>query len=97
MDFNRSRAMQKKIGVHTDNARPHMARQTTDYLEQNGMKRAPHPPYSPDLGPSDFYLFGHVKGYLAGNAFENADELFGAIQRILEGIEKLTLQAVFLD
>jgi hypothetical protein len=34
---------------------------------------------------------------LAGNAFENADELFGAVQRILEGIEKVTLQAVFLD
>jgi histone-lysine N-methyltransferase SETMAR len=87
----------RKLVVHTDNARPHVARQTTDYLEQNGMKRASHPPYSADLAPSDFYLFGHVKGCLAGNAFENADELFGAIQRILEGIEKLTLQAVFLD
>jgi hypothetical protein len=61
------------------------------------MKRAPHPPDSPDLAPSDFYLFGHVKGCLAGHSFESAYALFGAVQGILEGIEKATLQAVFLD
>jgi hypothetical protein len=61
------------------------------------MKRAPHPPYSPDLAPSDFYLFGYVKGCLAGHSFESADALFGGIQGILDGIEKVTLQAVFLD
>jgi hypothetical protein len=55
------------------------------------MKRAPHPPYSPDLAPSDFYLFGYVKGCWAGNAFEDADELYRAIQLILEDIEKVTL------
>jgi hypothetical protein len=60
-------------------------------MEQSGMKRAPHPPYPPDLAPSDFYLFGHVKGCVAGNAFEDADELFGAIQRILGDIKKVTL------
>jgi hypothetical protein len=87
----------RKLVVHADNARPHVAKQTTDYMEQNGMKRASHLPYSPDLALSDLYLFGHVKRCLAGNAFEDADELFGAIQRILEGIEKVILQAVFLD
>jgi hypothetical protein len=61
------------------------------------MKQAPHPPYSPDLAPSDFYLFGYVKGCLAGHSFESADALFGMVQGILESIEKVTLQAVFLD
>jgi hypothetical protein len=60
-------------------------------MEQNGMKRVPHPPYSPDLALSDFYLFGHVKRYLTGHTFDNADDLFGAVQRILEGIEKVIL------
>jgi histone-lysine N-methyltransferase SETMAR len=87
----------RKLIVHADNARPHVARQTIGFLEQNGMKRGPHPPYSPDLAPSDFYLFGYVKGCLAGNAFADADELLDAVQRILEGIEKATLQAVFLE
>jgi hypothetical protein len=34
---------------------------------------------------------------LAGDAFEDVHELFGAVERMLEGIEKVTLQAVFLD
>jgi hypothetical protein len=49
------------------------------------------------LAPSDFSLFGYLKGYLAGHSFERADRLFGAVQGILEGIEEVTLQAVFLD
>jgi hypothetical protein len=61
------------------------------------MKSAPHPPSSPDLTPSDFYLFGHVKRCLAGLSFEDADQFLAAVKDILADIEKLTLQAVFLE
>jgi hypothetical protein len=61
------------------------------------MKSAPHPPYSPDLAPSDFYLFGYAKKCLAGFSFEDADQLLVAVEGVLEGIEKVTLQAVFLE
>jgi hypothetical protein len=52
------------------------------------MKSAPHPPYSPDRAPSDFYLFGYVKRRLAGLSFENGDHLLAAVEGVLEGIEK---------
>jgi hypothetical protein len=45
-------------------------------------------PYSPDLAPSDFYLFGYVKRCLAGLSFEDADQLLAAVEGVLEGIEK---------
>jgi hypothetical protein len=61
------------------------------------MKSVPHPPYSPDLAPSDFYLFGDVKRCLAGLSFEDADQLLAAVEGVLDGIEKVTLQAVFLE
>jgi hypothetical protein len=61
------------------------------------MKSAPHPSYSPDLAPSDFYLFGYVKRDLAGLLFEDADQLLAAVEGVLEGIEKVTLQAAFLE
>jgi hypothetical protein len=60
------------------------------------MKSAPHPPYSPDLAPSDFYIFGYVKWCLAGLSFEDPDQLLTAVEGVLKGIEKMTLQAVFL-
>jgi histone-lysine N-methyltransferase SETMAR len=31
----------------------------------------PHPPYSPDLAPPDFHLFGSLKDALRGNHFED--------------------------
>jgi hypothetical protein len=61
------------------------------------MKSAPHPPCSPDLAPLDFYLFGDVKRCLAGLSFEDADQLLAAVEGVLECIEKVTVQAVFLE
>jgi hypothetical protein len=61
------------------------------------MKKAPHPPYSPDLAPLDFYLFGHMKRFLAGLSFENPDGLLHGIRGFLGGIQEVTLQAVFLE
>jgi hypothetical protein len=52
------------------------------------MKSAPQPPYSPDLAPSDFYLFGYVKRYFAGLSFEDAGQLLSAGKDVLEDIEK---------
>jgi histone-lysine N-methyltransferase SETMAR len=61
------------------------------------MKSAPHPPYSPDLAPPGFYLFGYVKRCLAGLSFEDVDQLLAAVEGVLESIEKVTLQTVFLE
>jgi histone-lysine N-methyltransferase SETMAR len=55
---------ERKLLVHADNARPHIAMLSTQCF--NRRKSAPHPPYSPDLVPSDFYLFGYVKRCLTG-------------------------------
>jgi histone-lysine N-methyltransferase SETMAR len=35
----------------------------------------PHPPYSPDLAPSDFHLFGPLKDALRGRRFADDEEL----------------------
>jgi histone-lysine N-methyltransferase SETMAR len=55
-----------KLWVHFDNARPHTTKMSRDYISLNQMKQAPHPRYSPDLAPSDFFLFGYVKGKADG-------------------------------
>jgi histone-lysine N-methyltransferase SETMAR len=86
----------RRLIVHADNARPHSAQIMEQLLKQNRMKRAPHPVYSPNLAPSDFYLFGHVKQLLAGHEFPDAEALLEAVRAILGGIEKVTLERVFL-
>ncbi len=44
----------------------------------------PHPPYSPDLAPSDFYLFRHMKKALRGQHFSDGDSLKGFVENWFE-------------
>jgi histone-lysine N-methyltransferase SETMAR len=39
-----------------------------------------HPPYSPDLAPSDFHLFGLLKGTLRGTMFEDYENVICAVR-----------------
>jgi hypothetical protein len=61
------------------------------------VEQAPHLPYSPDLAPSDFYLFGYLKDRLQRQHFEDGDRLFDAIMALTGTIEKVALQRVFLE
>jgi hypothetical protein len=67
------------------------------FLEQNAMKRASHPAYSPDLTPSDFYLFGYFEKLLVRQPFPDGEALLGVINAILGDMEKVTLERVFLE
>jgi hypothetical protein len=68
-----------------------------DYIGLNGMKQALHPPYSPDLSPSDLFLFGYVKGKLMGYRAETLSKLLARIRVILAEIPPEILNAVFLE
>jgi hypothetical protein len=47
--------------------------------EEIRLRLAVHPPYSSDLAPSDFFLFGHIKHCLQAIAFPSHEELLVAI------------------
>ena len=47
-----------------------------------------HPPYSPDLAPSDFHLFGPTKKHLGGQKFADDDEVMVAVQSWLNATPK---------
>ena len=42
-----------------------------------------HPPYSPDLAPSDCYLFPNIKKELDGNHFARDDDVINAVNHFL--------------
>ncbi|KZC11640.1 Histone-lysine N-methyltransferase SETMAR, partial [Dufourea novaeangliae] len=48
----------KRIIFHHDNAKPHVSLRITQKLLQLGWKVLNHPPYSPDIAPSDFVHLG---------------------------------------
>jgi hypothetical protein len=47
--------------------------------------------------PSDFWIFGYLKGVLQGSSFNEPDELLSAIQAILTGIDRKTLDTLFQE
>lgn len=58
-----------------DNARLHIAYMTKEAVQMLGWEVLPHPPYSPDLAPSDFHLFRSLSNALCGVSFNNDVEL----------------------
>jgi [histone H3]-lysine36 N-dimethyltransferase SETMAR len=62
-----------------DNARPHTAGKTLEKLRQIGFTVLPHPPYSPDLAPSDFYLFSAMKSAIRGRNWNSEEEIRTAL------------------
>jgi hypothetical protein len=58
-----------KFMLHQDNAPVHISIKTTAKLHASGYKSLPHPPYSSDRAPSDFFLFADLKRMLTGKKF----------------------------
>jgi len=84
-----------------DNARPHTARATIDAPETLKSEVLSHPPYSPDLAPSDYHFFPHLKRDLKRTHFTSDDEVKQAVtswikQRtpeiFINGMRKLVLR-----
>lgn len=65
----------KVVVFHQDNAKPHTSLQTRQKLLRLGWDVLPHPPYSPDLAPSDYYLFRSLQNDLNGMTFASEELL----------------------
>lgn len=73
---NRPETINRKgVVFHHDNAKPHTSLQTRQKLLRLDWDVLPHPPYSPDLAPSDYYLFRSLQNSLNGMTFASLDLL----------------------
>jgi histone-lysine N-methyltransferase SETMAR len=69
----------KKI-FHQDNAPAHKGVLAMGKLRDMHNELLEHPPYSPDLAPSDFYLFLKLTLFLAGQRFSSNQEAIAAVE-----------------
>jgi histone-lysine N-methyltransferase SETMAR len=74
----------EKLVVHADSARAHTAQKCRTFCEENGLRLAPHPPYSPDLAPVDLFLLGYVKKRLKEMMFPSYEGLLDAIGEVVD-------------
>jgi hypothetical protein len=55
----------------------------------------PHPQYSPDLAPCDFFLFPKMILKLKGHCFDTIEEIQAELQRVLETLTVKDFQEAF--
>ena len=55
------------------NAWPNVAQPMLQQLNELGCKVLPHLSYSPDLSPTTYYFFKHLKNFLQGKHFHNQE------------------------
>lgn len=72
--------------IHHDNAPAHRSQLVLDFLSDHNVELVPHPPYSPDLAPCDFWLFPKLKAAIALKDYESRIALGQDLGRLLKTI-----------
>ncbi|GBN21361.1 hypothetical protein AVEN_192474-1 [Araneus ventricosus] len=94
----RKKFRRKVVLFHQENVREHVSTMTGWTLYKLEWDFIQYPPYSPDMAPSDFYLFSHLQLHLDGAIFNSNEEVVNEVHLFLdsrplqffaEGIEKL--------
>ena len=81
--------LSKGVLLQQDNARVPTCKVAMDALEWNGYELIPHPAYSPDLTPSDFFLFPNLKKDVRGLHFRSDEEAMTAVDFFSSGLMAL--------
>jgi len=61
--------------LHHDNALAYTSLVVREFLTKNNMTTVPHPTYSLDLAPCDFYVLPKMKLWLKGRRFISIEEI----------------------
>jgi histone-lysine N-methyltransferase SETMAR len=65
-------------------ARPHTSTRARDTILGLEFPVLQHPPYSPDVAPSDFHLLPKLKGHLKGQRYNCDEELKCAVRKLFQ-------------
>ena len=81
--------LSKKVLLRHNNACPHTAATTVETVQGLGVELLQHPPYSPDLAPSNYHIFGPLKEVLCGRRFTSNEEMKEAVHFWLQEQPKI--------
>lgn len=81
--------------LHHDNAPAHSALSIREFLAEKKISVVPHPSYSSDLAPCDFFLFPRLKSALKGQRFQDVEEIKANTATELKAITLEQFQRTF--
>ncbi len=86
---------QQNWGLLQDNASAHISNPVQNFLLDKGIPQLPHPGYSPNLTPLDYWFFSRVKSVVKGIHFHSADDLKTAVDNAIATIPAQEFSAAF--
>jgi transposase len=78
-----------------DNSICHNGAKITEKFGKKHIARAPHPYYSPDLSPCNFWLFGILKEKMKDRVFRSEEQNLGTITKSWNELTFEEIQRVF--
>ncbi|XP_032690622.1 uncharacterized protein LOC116853602 [Odontomachus brunneus] len=81
--------------LHHDNAPTHTSLLVREFLARNNTVMMPQSPYSPNMGPCDFFLFPKLKRTMKGQCFANIKEIKTESLKELNAKPKIAFQKYF--
>ena len=72
--------LSKEILLQQDNARVHICKIAMDAVKRNGYELIPHPACSPNLAPSDYFLFPNMRKDIRERHFRSNEEVVAAVE-----------------
>ena len=81
--------LEKKVIFHQDNTPCHKSIATMAKLHELHFELLPHPPYSPELAPNNYWLFTDIKRMLQGKRFGFNEEVISETEAYFEAKDKL--------
>ena len=78
----------KKVLFCYENEPAHTSAIATVKLFDLRYEILPHPPYSPDLAPSHYFLFPNMKTWPGGKRFSSNEEIISATNEYFERFDK---------
>ncbi|KZC10691.1 Histone-lysine N-methyltransferase SETMAR [Dufourea novaeangliae] len=90
-------SLEKKVLFHHDNAPAHSSAIAQEKLSKLKFEILPHPPYSPDLVPSDFHVFPKLKTFLAGKRYQTNEEAMEAVNEYFGDLEESHFRRVGVE
>ena len=77
--------LSKGVLLQQDNTRVHTCEVAMDAVERNGYELIPNPAFSPDLAPSNFFLFPNLRKDIHGLHFRSDETVVMAVEELVNG------------
>ena len=89
MKSKRPGKLRRRVLLLHDNAPSQTSAVATSAAAECGYELLLYPPYSPDLTPTDFYLFPVLKEHLSGTHFSSDSDVIVSVDVFLQGQNEL--------